>query len=219
MKSDDLMPVDPLTDCRVTETSLTASADMPIDTWLKQVNKLKSLKDWANSTVNWWLGDMIIFGKDKYGEMYSQALDATDKEYQTLKDIVWVCENVPAENRMKHPLTWSHHKVVAKLESRKQVKYLRLAKNEDLSVRQLREIVEKECGEEKPDKDEEDDFVVMKVKEILRIAKSSKSFFRDVYIDPRVGRVEKLAGNGKIITEIAMLAKAILVHEGHGRSA
>jgi len=216
--NENLMPIDPLTDCAVTETSLTASADIPIEKWLAQVEKLKSLKAWANSTVNFWLGDLIIFGKNKFGEMYSQALDATDKEYQTLKDIVWVCEAVPPDNRMGYPLTFSHHKCVARLSIRDQKNFLKRAKAEALSVRQFREVVD----EERPNRDKIEkpmSFSAMKADEILRLCKSSKSFYREVYIDPQAEFVESLKGNGKVITEIALLAKAILVSEGYGRRA
>ena len=35
-------------------------------------------------TVQWWIGDALNFGEQRYGEMYTQAIDETGLDYQTL---------------------------------------------------------------------------------------------------------------------------------------
>ena len=83
---------------------------LTIEEW-QSVGEMLKLIDGA---VMWWLGDWLAFGERKYGEMYAQALGATEYKYQALADAVWVSNNVEFSVRTEN-LTWSHHKYVAAL--------------------------------------------------------------------------------------------------------
>lgn len=81
----------------------------------------------AEKSVLFWIGDWLNYGEHKWGEMYAQALDKTDFDYQTLKDAKWVANRVELSLR-KDNLTFNHHKEVASLNTEKQKEFLDLAK-------------------------------------------------------------------------------------------
>ncbi|MDA2921099.1 hypothetical protein MYX76_16680 [Desulfobacterota bacterium AH_259_B03_O07] len=69
-----------------------------------------------------WLGDWLNYGERKYGEKYSQALEQTDYEYDTLRKFGYVSDRVEIGNRFPE-LDWTHHMVVAPLEPKEQIKW------------------------------------------------------------------------------------------------
>jgi hypothetical protein len=87
--------------------------------------------------IRWWLGDWIIFGEDKFKDKYSQALEAEMYSVGTLRNIVWVCRNVPLEVRNAN-LSFDHHYEVAKLVTAKQKSMLAQADANKWTVKQLR---------------------------------------------------------------------------------
>lgn len=42
----------------------------------------------------WWIGDLLFYGEHTYGEMYSQALEATGFDEGYLKNLKYVCSRV-----------------------------------------------------------------------------------------------------------------------------
>src|SRR3712207_5096272 len=67
-------------------TGLAIREGMPYEMWAGLVGRLVE----AEKRVHWYLADLINFGERRYGEMYSQALDAASWSYQTLRDVTWV---------------------------------------------------------------------------------------------------------------------------------
>ena len=90
--------------------------------------------------VLWWWGDWINYGEKQYGEMYSQALDESDYEYQTLRNAVWVAGRIEMSRRLDN-LSWGHHQMVAALEPEQQDKWLALAVLENWSGHTLRKML------------------------------------------------------------------------------
>lgn len=68
----------------------------------------------ASKAIMWWLGDWCRYGERRWGEMYSQALEATDYAYQTCRDAAWLATAVPLSRRRDN-LPFTHHKEVAGL--------------------------------------------------------------------------------------------------------
>ena len=60
----------------------------------------------------WWLGDWLNFGESRYGETYSQALDATGYEYATLRQAKWAASRYEMSMRIDN-LSWTHHVIAA----------------------------------------------------------------------------------------------------------
>lgn len=92
----------------------------------------------AEGSVHWWIGDWLNYGEQRWGEMYAQALDATDFDYQTLRADKWVASRVPLCRR-RHNLSHAHHKEVARLPPEEQAHWLDLAASEDWPCRELRQ--------------------------------------------------------------------------------
>jgi len=129
---------------RFTPTGLLLPDDMPVEEWLEVCEYLGL----CQKAVLWWWGDALAFGERKYGEMYSQALDATDYSYQALNDAVYVAKNVTFSRRREN-LSWSHHREVAPLPPAEQEEWLLRAEEEGLTRAALRAAIKQKAYERK----------------------------------------------------------------------
>ena len=120
----------------ITPTGLTLPEEQTFGEWLEVGETLKTI----HGATQWWLGDWLNTGERRYGEMYSQALDATDYAYQTLRDAAWVAGKVELSRR-RDSLSWSHHKEVAACEPDEQEMWLELAEREGLPQKALRQRI------------------------------------------------------------------------------
>jgi hypothetical protein len=70
-----------------------------------------------NRGIQWVLGDWLAYaeGRGDWTDKYSQALDVTGLEYQTLANYRWVAVRIPLIRR-RVELSWSHHRLVAGIE-------------------------------------------------------------------------------------------------------
>lgn len=87
-----------------------------------------------------WLGDWANYGETSWGDKYSELIEQTGYNHQTLRDAAWVC-NAVTLSRRKDKLTFAHHKEVAHLEPAAQTKWLSTAERERLTTRELRASV------------------------------------------------------------------------------
>lgn len=88
-------------------------------------------------SVNWWAGDWLRFGEDRWGEEAYQAVaDITGHGDESLKQAVWVSSRFPAGTRVPS-LSWAHHRAVAGLEPETRARVLREAAAASLSTREL----------------------------------------------------------------------------------
>lgn len=88
----------------------------------------------------WIIGDWLLYGEVKWGEMYTQAMDITHYSYSRLSTFVYVCRAMPYERR-RTDLSFGHHEVVAPLEPDKQAMWLALAFKRSLSVHDLARMI------------------------------------------------------------------------------
>ena len=109
---------------------------MTFEQWQQAGDALKL----AQGSVLWWIGDWLNYGERKYGEKYSQALNATDYEYQTLADAKYVASRFELSRRREN-LSWSHHREVVALPADRADAALDQAEAENLSRNELRRIV------------------------------------------------------------------------------
>ena len=73
----------------------------------------------AEKSVQFWIGDWLNYGERAWGKKYTEALEQTGLDYQTLRDYKWVASNVPLSVR-KDTLSFHHHKQVASLDKEQQ---------------------------------------------------------------------------------------------------
>ena len=135
--------IEPITNCKVFKTGLILKEGLDFKDWQKIGGALKTFYK-ANK---WWIGDWILYGERKYGEMYSQALGNTDYEYDTLKDIKYVSSRVEMSCRHDN-LSFSHHKEVAGLEPKEQDKWLAKAEEEGWDREEFRRQLRNRKNEE-----------------------------------------------------------------------
>jgi site-specific DNA-cytosine methylase len=95
----------------------------------------KFIRKCQNSSLMWW-GDWVNYGEHSYGEKYSQAVDQSDYEKQSLKDAAYVAKNVDPSIRIDD---WGHNRLLAPLakEPELQKKLSDLVKEKKLTVQEL----------------------------------------------------------------------------------
>jgi len=133
--------VAPLVDVELTQTSWTPAGTMTFEQWQAAGEQLQLM----GRAVNWWIGDWILYGEKHYGEMYSEAIDLTGLEYDTLKNIVWVAKHVD-RSRRRDSLSWSHHYEVAALPAAEQDRWLAAAETEGMTRNRLRRDLQTTTG-------------------------------------------------------------------------
>jgi hypothetical protein len=85
----------------------------------------------------WWLGDWVRYGTQKWGEKYTQAAKITGYDPRSLANMASIAAAFDLSRR-RDDLTWSHHVAVAALPDVEQSLWLERAASEKLSVADLR---------------------------------------------------------------------------------
>lgn len=120
----------------ITPVGLVLPEQLSFPQWEAVIQKLGMV----TKACMWWWGDALNFGERKYGEMYAQALDAGDYEYQSLRNAAWVAGRIELSRRRDN-LSWGHHAEVAGLPPEQQNVLLAQADAEELSRDELRRAV------------------------------------------------------------------------------
>ena len=116
--------------------------DLTFDQWSRIVGFLRTIE----RNCQFWLADALNYGERKFGERYSQAIQAaTGYQASTLANIAWVGRKVEPSRR-RESLSFGHHAAVASLPAGEQDEMLDLAEQAHWSVGQLREQV-KACSD------------------------------------------------------------------------
>lgn len=97
------------------------------------------------STIQWTIGDWLIEGERRYGEMYSQILDNLMYNYGTLRNYASIAARIPKEVR-NPKLRFHQSKYVAPLEPDEQKRILDFAADKNLSGDDIQELVNKVLG-------------------------------------------------------------------------
>jgi hypothetical protein len=72
---------------------------------------------------NWWVGDWVRYGNERWGEKYTQAAKITGLDSKTLRNIAYVASRFDLSRRRDN-LTWTHHAEVASLPNDEQERWL-----------------------------------------------------------------------------------------------
>lgn len=126
------------------QASLTLPEDLSYEDWAGVGQVIQR----AEKAVMWWIGDWLNYGEGKYGEMYSQAMDASSYSYSSLANAKFVSSKVEIAFR-KANLSFSHHLQVASLSKEKQADWLEQAESEGLSVAELKSAIKFEARNNK----------------------------------------------------------------------
>lgn len=98
---------------------------------------------------SWYIGDLLIYAENAFGEAYAQIADATGLAEQTLLNLRYVCVHVPPDRRVAG-LGFSLHAEVAKLSAKEQKAWLARALKGGWSRAELRERMKAKRKDEKP---------------------------------------------------------------------
>lgn len=120
----------------LTSVGLTVVGDLHFDEWMDLMQTLTRME----TAFQFAIGDALIWGEARYGERYSQAMEATGLTYQALANMVWVARKVPIQNRLDG-LSWTHHRVVASVDQSDQPPLLSMALAQGLSASGLQEHI------------------------------------------------------------------------------
>lgn len=120
----------------LTSVGLTFIGAITFDEWLGLMATLVRME----TAFQFAIGDALIYGESRFGEKYSQAMDVTGLSYQTLANLTWVSKNVPLSNRVDG-VSWTHHRVVASVDTEDQRSFLEMAKDKRLSSVDLSEHI------------------------------------------------------------------------------
>jgi hypothetical protein len=118
-----------------TPVSLTLP-EMPYDEWRDTLLAVARV----GKAVQFWLGDALLYGENRFGEQFAQAASETGYSEESLRGFLWVASRIPPSVR-RPTLSWSHHQVVAGLEGEGPRVYLAAAEEGNWSVKELREYV------------------------------------------------------------------------------
>lgn len=109
------------------------------DTCNNAVTTLKA----AHNIIQLAIGDLLNYMQGRFGEAYTQALEASDYSSGTAANVQWVARKVAPEVRRLETLTFDHHRAVAPLPVEQQMEWLDKAEQEGLSARTLRKMIHK----------------------------------------------------------------------------
>lgn len=131
----------------ISPTGIALKDETPEDRWKTLTQNVAMMFERTgrkHSQAAMMLGDLLRFGEEKYGERYADVIDAT-REYMriaigTLKNWQWIAGKIEPSRRREN-LTLAHHEAVAKLPADEQDEFLRLADNEGMSVKELKEAI------------------------------------------------------------------------------
>lgn len=129
----------------VTTIAWTAVDELRFEEWVRNGRRLGAV----GRGVGWWIGDWLRYGNARYGEKYAQAAKITGYDSQTLMNMVYVSGQIAPVLR-REGLSWSHHAEVAALEPDEQQRWLTRAEQARLSVQDLRLMLRKARGVERP---------------------------------------------------------------------
>lgn len=117
------------------EVSWMPSSDMNLETYLSIGKTFQQIQ----KSIAFWMGDWLCYGENRFGEAYSQALENTGRQNETL--IKWrsVAARVPRDIRRKE-LSWTHTFYVAYCTEYLRGPLLDLAVNMNLSSRELKDV-------------------------------------------------------------------------------
>jgi hypothetical protein len=106
---------------------------MSINAWLAVGRRLSGI-DHASA---WCLGDWLLYGERSYGRKYKAALEATQLDYQTLRNYAWVARRFEPSRR-RDTMSFQHHAEVAALPEAGQDLWLQRAERLRWSRNELR---------------------------------------------------------------------------------
>jgi len=120
---------------RATPDGLRVIGEPSFEEWSAVVRDARAAR-----SMMWVHGDLIIFGRQAYGEDYAQVFDANDYEDNTLRIAEYVAKRFPPDIRISG-VPFSFHQIAACLPDNEALPLLREAVEMDWSQAEFRQVV------------------------------------------------------------------------------
>lgn len=117
----------------LSKTGLAIRGEPSYDEW----ERCGAFLSQIDGTVQWWVGDWLNAGEDRYGELAAQAIDARHWREETVRVYRWVCKQIPPVSRLTNVSFQLHQEVAALPEAERDAWLIRCA-DECLTREQLR---------------------------------------------------------------------------------
>jgi hypothetical protein len=123
-----------------------------------KVEGVPTFRQWEEAVIEakalgvclmWVIGDLLVYGEEKYGEEYAQALEAADYADETVRQAQWVAKQFPPSIRLSI-VPFSFHRTVATLPQKQALGLLKKAGLEGWTRQVLALEVRKLKTPEKP---------------------------------------------------------------------
>ncbi len=135
-------------DWHLARNALYVSRELEFEDWVSLGHRIAIVSD----SAAWWIGDWLRFGRNRYGRRrYMTVVEATDLDYQTLRNYAWVAGRIPPSRRQQS-LSFGHHAEIAALPEAEQDRWLSRCALEHWSRNELRRRRRRDRGtlEEEP---------------------------------------------------------------------
>lgn len=119
-----------------TKVGLHIPAALSFDEWELAGHRLSGIVD----SSCWWLGDWLVYGRERYADRYQRGIEAIGLRYQTLRNYAWVARRFPLHRR-RAVLTFQHHCELTSLPDEQQDEWLDRAERGNWTTKQLRSAV------------------------------------------------------------------------------
>ncbi len=126
------------------KNGLSAIGDPTFDQW-EEVGKFIRK---AEGAVHFWIGDWLNYGEKVYGEKYTQAIDQTGFDYQTIANDKYIAKSVEFSRRREN-VPFGIHAEIAAFNPVEQEKLLQQAVDTKMTISQLRKEKHKLLLEDK----------------------------------------------------------------------
>jgi hypothetical protein len=115
----------PVNGFRLMPTACLADGEPSYEAWALMLSQCEH----AHRCLGWWLGDLLNYGEEAYGERYVQAVQATGLAVQTLMNYKAVAKAIPPAERVDG-LSFSAHREVAFVDKEIRMRLLKSAKKQ-----------------------------------------------------------------------------------------
>jgi hypothetical protein len=111
---------------------------LPVELSVERYEAVGRMLGKLGSSVRWWLGDWLLYGEELFGHLAPQLAEVLGMSPEAMEDALRVARAFPPDPR-REGLSWSHHRVVARLwiGPVHQERLLAVAERDRLNTREL----------------------------------------------------------------------------------
>lgn len=146
-----------------TEIGLVLNREINQAEWLSLREAIQNIK----RAYQWIIGDWMVYGLDHgWMQSYEDMAKLTGLKEKTVKEYTSICRNIPASIRMDK-LSFGHFQLIAPLSDEDKPKWIQLAVDKNMSVRDLYNAIHRR-SDPPPPLDKEDRRLLKEVTRHLR---------------------------------------------------